>query len=603
MNILRLFAVLVLMICGFSVSSQNSAGLAQEYFNTGEYEKAATVFKRLYEKQGGSLHYYRRYIECLLSLEDYDVAEKSVRAELKRKPMNASLYVTLGNLLERKSETEAADKEYRNAIAKIKASPNEINNMGRAFTDLAKFDLAIETYLKGEELLDFKGRYAPYLANLYFRKGDMKNMIKQNLLYGQMQKNQRPGIKARFQKAFKDEDYVELKTQLYEQIQENPDQAYYSEMLEWVFIQKKQYTKALRQAMSRDRLTDSHGLQVLDLAEIMEKEGEYALAIDAYKYVQEVSIKTSKTYIIASRSLLNSAKKLVIKNPNYTQADLVILEQSHEDFFEKSGKSFETASIMMDYAEVQATLLNNLPKAIELLNEVQTFVRLSSRLKAESKLQLGDYYLMDQNIWEATLLYSQVDKANKEKEIGEEARYRNARLSFFNGDFEWAQAQYDILKSATSKLISNDAIDQSVFITDNLGLDTTMVPLQLFAKAELLNFQNKYDEAFMKLDSILILFPKHGLTDDIAYVKAKTLIKQKKYTEAVPLFEMIVKDFNEDIRADNALFELAELYDYQLDDDAKAAELYKKLYLEFSNSTLAVEARKRSRAMESEQIQ
>lgn len=603
MNRIRLFAILGLLVWSFVAIGQNSAGLAEKYYRTGEYEKAASLFKTLSNKSGNSLIYYRRYIDCLLSMEEYDLAESSIRTELSRNSRLSSLHVTLGNLLERKSDYDNADKEFRKAIATLSVNPQEIDNMGKAFMDLAKFDLSIETYLKGEEILNFDGRYAANLANLYFRKGDSKNMIKQYLKLGKDQKHQRTYIKTIFQRVLEDGDYPELKSQLYEQIQESPDEPFFSEMLEWVFVQKKEYSKALRQAMSRDRLMDGGGLQVLDLAEILEKDEQYELAINAYNYVQEASIKTSKIYIIAARNRLNCAKMQLLKKTDYSQEDLILLESSHDKFLESSGRNWETATIMMDYAELQVTLLNNLPKAIEVLNEVLTYARLDQRSKAECKLQLGDYYLMSADIWEATLLYSQVDKANKENEIGEEARYRNARLSFFNGDFEWAQAQYDILKSATSKLISNDAIDQSVFITDNLGLDTTMVPLQLFAKAELLNFQNKSEEAFVKLDSILIMFPKHGLTDDIAYVKAKTYVKQKKYDEAILLYELIINDFSEDIRADNALFELAELYNNQLGNESKANELYKKLYLDFSNSTLAVEARKKSRIIDADQIQ
>ena len=101
-----------------------------------------------------------------------------------------------------------------------------------------------------------------------------------------------------------------------------------------------------------------------------------------------------------------------------------------------------------------------------------------------------------------------------EDQLGESARFRNARLSYFAGDFAWAQEQFDILKQATSKLISNDAIDLSVFILDNLAKDTLGEALQLYASAELKVFQNQYDEALNILDSIQYVNVENTLEDD-----------------------------------------------------------------------------------------
>jgi TolA-binding protein len=204
--------------------------------------------------------------------------------------------------------------------------------------------------------------------------------------------------------------------------------------------------------------------------------------------------------------------------------------------------------------------------------------------------------------WESSLLYSQVDKDFKEGVLGEKARYQNAKLSYYAGDFEWAQEQFKILKGATSKLISNDAIDMSVFILDNLGLDTTEATLQMFASADLLIFQNKFDEALQKLDSINILFPEHSLEDDVLYQKAQIFKKLRNIDKVVPLFEKITETFKEEIKADNALFELAEIYETVLNDKEKAKMLYEKLFIEYSGSTFAVEARKRFRILRGDEI-
>lgn len=63
------------------------------------------------------------------------------------------------------------------------------------------------------------------------------------------------------------------------------------------------------------------------------------------------------------------------------------------------------------------------------------------------------------------------------------------------------------------------------------------------------------------------------------------------------MYQKILDHHLEEIRADNALFALAQLYETNLGDVEKAKELYERLFIDFSNSTLAVEARKRFRIL------
>lgn len=222
---------------------------------------------------------------------------------------------------------------------------------------------------------------------------------------------------------------------------------------------------------------------------------------------------------------------------------------------------------------------------------------------AELKIRLADYLLIKGERWDASLLYSQVDKDFKEGPLGQEARYKNAKLSYYVGDFGWAQAQFNALKTATSRLISNDAIDQSVFIMDNMGLDSTDEALKLYAATELLIYRNLLTEATEKLDSLLKKFPGHALDDDILYAQAHIFEKQKNYPKAVSTYEKIIADYKEEIRADNALYELAQLYDYQLNDKEKAKELYEKLFNDYSGSVFSVDARQRYRVLRGDENQ
>jgi len=200
-------------------------------------------------------------------------------------------------------------------------------------------------------------------------------------------------------------------------------------------------------------------------------------------------------------------------------------------------------------------------------------------------------------------LFSQVDKEFKEEQIGQEARFKNARLSYFNGDFQWAQAQFDVLKASTSKLIANDALDLSVFIMDNLNLDTTSEAISLYSGAEMLVFQNRFEDAFLKLDTLRRDFPEHSLQDDILFLEAQIHEKKRDYAKAAALYLDIVEKYPQEIRADNALYAMAQLYENKLNDLEKAQTLYEKIFIDYSGSVFAVDARKRYRILRGDKMQ
>jgi tetratricopeptide (TPR) repeat protein len=508
----------------------------------------------------------------------------------------------LGNLYERNFEYDKAEKEFLKAIDKLPKDQNTIDNVGRTFSGIAKYELAIQAYEKGSKLLNNNTVFAKSLSALYQKTGDREKMISYALKHFENPVLNLEYEKSDLKKKLEDDDFRELQAQLYTIIQEQPEQPNYVDLLSWSFIQSKDYDKALRQNKALDRRLDENGFRVYDLAKIALADKDYETAISAFNYLIEEKGLNSSYYLEAKSGILKTKTLIILDNPNSTEIDFLPIEQEYEAFLAEYGKNRQTAGIMNEFAEFETYQMQNYEKALAILKEMVQYGGVKPEIQALAKLNLGDIYLMNEDRWEATLLYAQVDKDFKEGELGEKARYKNALLSYFMGDFEWAQEQFDILKSATTKLISNDAIDKSVFIMDNLGLDTTDVPLILYSNAELLVFQNRYDEAFTKMDSINLLFPEHGLEDDVFYLKAQIFQKQKKYQEAITMYEAILEKYTEEIRADNALFEMAQIYDYILDDKAKAQSLYEKLFIDFSNSSFAVEARKRFRTLRGDNI-
>jgi tetratricopeptide (TPR) repeat protein len=597
----NIFAILLLSM-PLILRGQVDPKLADYYFQNGELEKAASIYEKMYQQNAGDF-YFERYIACLMDLSRFEECEKVLQKQIKKEPNKVIHYVHTGKLYDKQGQEAKAAEQYKKAIEKLPADRFVVDNLASNFNSMARYDLSLLTYERGGILLKNKNMFAFNLAELYHRKEDTPKMVEMYLNAVNENPAYLPSVEAMLLRyATSDSEQMELQTQLYARIQDDPKATIFPELLSWLFLQKKDYKNAFRQLKSVDRLNDEDGNRVFNLALIADNDHDYDAAIDGYDYIITEKGKSSPFFIEAKRNLLSCKRKKLTEGYSFTKDELHLVEREYESFLDEVGRNNRTGSIVLELAELEAFYLQDLEKATKLLENLIEFPMLDAKTTAQAKLALGDFYLIKGERWESTLLYSQVDKAFKDDIMGHDARFKNAKLSYYFGDFDWAKAQFNVLKSSTSKLISNDAIDMDVFIMENTGLDSTTTALEAYAQAELLVFQNKNAEAFVKLDSIRKEFPEHSLEDDIFYLKAQMYKKLRILDKAVECYEKIINNYKDDIRADNALFEMAALYEGPLKDKEKAKGLYEKLFTDFTGSTLAVEARKRFRILRGDKV-
>ncbi len=585
-----------------NTATAQDLNLASQYYQNGEYEKAASLYGQLLERDDRNETVFNRYVECLLSLERYDECEKAIKKQLKRSPENVALYVTYGNLYERQGKTEEAKAQYERAVLKMAPDYLSVNRLAMLFISSNKYDYATQAYERGGQLMKDPNRFAFNLGELYRRKGEQLKMIEYYLSAVEADPGRMPTVQTLLARYLSPAEFTELQTQLYARIQEsdNPD---FVELLAWSFVQRKDFKSALRQYKALDKRLSENGQRIFNLAGDAADAKDYETAISAYEYLVTEKDRLNPFFFDAKREAMECRRKKITEGYEYTQEDLKLLEADYESFLAQFGKGKQTASIVLQLADLEAYYINNMPKAISLLEDLKKTPGLDRNTLARVKINLADCYLMHGDIWESTLLYSQVDKDFKEEQLGQEARFKNARLSYFNGDFQWSQAQFNVLKASTSKLIANDALDLSVFIMDNLNLDTTAEAISLYSAAEMLVFQNRFDEAFLKLDTLRRDFPEHSLQDDILYLEAQIYEKKRDYPKAAALYLEVVEKYKEDIRADNSLYNLAQLYEFKMIDLEKAKTLYEQIFIDYSGSVFAVDARKRFRILRGDKMQ
>lgn len=593
--------LLLLLISGRWVFGQavTDAQLGLQYYSNREFDKAAALFERLYEKEPTHFNYTYLFMS-LLETNELNDAAKLVKKQSRKHPDELRYMVDEGYVLIRNNESNKAHKVFNKAIDELPADQRKVMELANAFMSRRENEYAIRTYQKGRQMLSPKYTFGMELAYLYESMANYAEMTREYL--NQLEAN--PAVlnqlQARLQNSFNRDPEGRIseamREALLERIQRNPDELIMSELMLWLTVQLKDFEMALIQARALDRRLEENGGRVFNLATLSSSSEDFATATQAYNYVIEHS--GNMELVARSRvALLQIEYEQLIRHYPIDLKAMRALEKRYTSTLEEAGSSPLAFPLMRNLAHIRAFYLGDTQQAIAGLEALIGYSASDPLMQAESKLELADIMLFTGEPWEASLLYSQVDKAFKSEPIGHEARFRGARLSFYLGEFDWARAQLDVLKAATSKLIANDAMALSLLITDNIGADSSTAALSAYARADLLLFRNHTAEAQAVLDSMLLAFPGHEITDDVLLKKAEINVSNGNFAEAAENYTRVANEFNEGVLADDALFKLGTLYQEHIKDKTKAMETFEKLLMEHPGSIFVIEARKRFRSL------
>ncbi|MBR4646589.1 MAG: tetratricopeptide repeat protein [Bacteroidales bacterium] len=619
----KLLVILLLLVtCGGSLLAQQSQEeqLAMQYYKDKEYDKAVELFEKIHAKKPDSYIYYY-YFYSLLELERYDDAEKMLKKQVKAYPNVPRYKVDLGFVYERSGENAKAEKLYQECLKNLQAKENAVSELNNAFMARGKYDYAVETILKGRKLLNNEQYLSKNLINIYKILHQNDKLLDEviSLVKTDNDKYEKDVQTAIQDLLLDDEDnqqYMNIRTALQKFSQKNPTNILCIKELYWISQLHKDYEEAFTLAKALDKRLKMEGIFTYELATVAAENHDYTTAIEALNYIIKKG-EEAHNYVQAKMKILDVKYMQLTESSPVKMVDALNLEQDFRKALEENGIHSGTMDWIRKYAHLLAFYVNKPQEAMDVLNQAMAATR-DFKEKNQYKIDLADVQLYTGEIWDASLNYSQVDKDLPNDVLGNEAKFKNAKLSFYIGEFNWAKSQLDVLAAATSKLIANDAIYSSMLITDNLeeeeegdDSDTTEtlfsnsegnLALKMYAKAEFLIFQNKDDEALKALDSVMILSPFGTLVDDALYQKALILIKQKNYFEAEKLLKRIVDDYGDQLLADDAVFQLAELYEYYLKDIPKAMEYYQKILKDHSDSLYVVQARNRYRTLRGDNV-
>lgn len=587
------FIALVVGAVGNTFAQTDPLTLARDWATKKNYEKAADAYAEALSNAPNDIDIYNEFLNVLIAGKEFKTAEKLVAGQLRIRPHDPLLIIDMGQVSEAQGKTRKAEEYYDQSLQMLNGDDILTQQVVIAFTKLKREDYVLKTYERARDLLRNPYFYSGPLARLYAKSGAIDKAIYTLLETNPGQNTQLEDTKATMLEILGTDPKKQQQAQkaLIKKINDQPENPYYAELLTWLYTQKDDWDGALIQVEALDDRNKEQGERLLEFARYATKENANEYAIKAYQAIVDKG-DALPYYSIALAEMLNVRFKQLQDDPAYKKEAVATLEKAYAQFLTAYPHYYVTSTVR-DYATVLAIYADKPEEAIEVLKRVIDQPGNSKAFAGEMKLQLGDYYILAGKVWDASLTYSQVDKAFKEDVLGEEARFRNAKLAYYRGDFEWAQDQLNVLKASTSELIANDALYLSVLITENITEDSNYVPIRRFAHADLLLFQNKDKEAEILLDSIITAFPEHPLKDDILMQKAKLAVKHLDYNKALTYLKEIQDKYAKDVLGDDAVFTTAEIYREYLHQNSDAQKYYEQLIIDYPGSTYVQIARTR----------
>jgi tetratricopeptide (TPR) repeat protein len=594
------FGVIGLMMFSFGAFAQD-VELGMEYMKAGEYEKAKTVFQKLAKNKETAKVIHKPYLQTLIKLKEFDEAEKFVKKQIKNSDGNAKYITDYARLLEITEKKEEAQKQYVIAMDKVKSDDGAMMELVNEFSQNQQFDLAVQTIEKAREEAKSPDKFSVQLAKLYRIQGKTPQMIEEYLKFGLLTDN-REMAQSILQDELKDEKEIEqFEKILYTNVQKYPDESYYSEVLIWHLIQKKEFFKAFVQARALDRRYRKEGVQVTDLGFLAQQNKDYVNSGKIFEYLVK-EYPRNQNYPLWRRMLINAKEEVIKSVYPINTADIRLLITEYSKMLEELGTNQKTLEAVRNKGLLYAFYLNEKDTAIVVLENAIKLANGDQQFIDRCKLDLGDIYVLKSEPWEATLLYSQVEKSEKDSPLGYDAKLRNAKLAYFRGDFELSKEVLDILKQATTREIANDAMELSLLIMENTGADSTEKAMKEYSNVELLLFQHRNEEALASLISMEKTFKGDPLEDEIIYLRAMTYLKQGDTEKGIKDLETIIQKFPIELKGDDATYNLAKTYQEKLNQPAKAMKLYQELLTKYPGSIYGADARKRFRNLRGDTI-
>lgn len=536
--------------------------LALSYEKSGDAKNAARLYQELYAKDNTNKDYVMGVSRTLQSLQRFPELLPIVEEFTSRFPTIE--YFSLCSFVAKKSGfTEKSNSYWEQSLLLVSKLPNDIVKdnairlVGKYQTDAQSSYNAILTYKKGKELLkNQQGLYSDELSQLYALIKDFESGTKEVLELFSLNQNYAL-VQGRLSAYLTTDESVEhIDKQLSKQAETQNSYALYK-LYQWFLRETKQYEKALSLVKKTEKLFSSKGRDIVDFADICNKDGILDIANEAYSLLIDLG-KSSPFY---SKAIFGYAtvleQKLTILKKTFPDSipkdDIYYIISKYDDIVQSSPFTGIATECLFRKSQLQSNFLDDNVSAKKTLEQIiKEYAHHSISVLAANELAL--LLIKDNNSIQAKgILLHTITKASLDPNETDRSQFILAEIMYFEGNIDSAIVLLLPISGKPESDIANDALERLLFIEENKQYVSDLI---IYAKAEYYERMRNYSEAIPEFKKITA----DGDLSELRQIKiAEIYAKLKNINKAIEEYSRFLTLYPESIRTDKVLYTIGEM--------------------------------------------
>jgi tetratricopeptide (TPR) repeat protein len=597
-----------------SSDEANKLRLAQSFERSGMYEKAASLYEELYDRNPSNFVFFDGLHRMYVQLKEYPKAISLVQTKLEHQPSDLTLLGTLSEDYLKAGKEPEARATWEQALATDEKNPSVYRYVSNILFRNRLFRDEVDVLLRGRKNTDKPNLFAMDLGFAYTILGQYGDATMEYAREVQTNPTSLNFVESRMAMyTAKPDGLASAIATVQKEIQDNQKNVTLYRLLAWLYLEGKQFEGALAVYRVIDQLGSSSGRELLSFADRAFKEKAYEVAAEAFKeviqrYPREPLVPVARLgfarvieEISAKRDSLGSSVETVDHGPE---------EQSpvNETSPTYGGAIASYNAIVRDYLGSEYALqalyrigLIKFDRFFDIDGALQTFDQIdnqfpTSRMAPAVALKAGEILIAKGELGMASERFKKVGvipfSTQSEKD---KATYELAELDYFQGSYDSALVKLKGLLVDLSADIANDALLLQEFIRDHRTRDGHA--LEDYAHAGLLERQRRFSEAIAVLQNLIDTDAASPLVDDAMLKLGRLERELGAPMRALSIYQKLIFDHPESILRDEAQLGIGEIYQFSLNDKQKAIAAYQELLEKYPTSLYLDEVRKRIRQL------
>lgn len=600
------FLLLSCLLLIFDLAAQNpqlnSARLnqAQTFERVGYFDRAAEIYRSLFESDPRNSIYYQGLKRNLMQLRRYDEMLAAIQRRLAVVD-DLSCRIDIGVVYYNQNNQDGALKQWHDLLQQY-PTVGTYASVAASMKECRAFDEALRVYQEGRERFGQESLFAIELADLYVARLEYEAATAELLRYLSSDAKQLRFVQRRLIELAKESPATaaQIEKAITKQLNQNSGALEMRRLLAVILLENRQYARALAEYQTLEKLVNTKnnanaGNEIFNFAEHARNAGAWNYAEQAYQMILANNSKSP----YANPAMVGLAE-CYQQQGKHRQA-----LEALEALVAKGGANVRNPWViraMLEQGDIHFRQLKDMNAAIAIYKKIHdSTAEPNSKERLEAIFRLGDCHLALGEISQATNWYETARRlGGKRPFVEDKVAFALTRLEFYQGRFRNAKNMLEGIVAAPANTnqdesMVNDALELLLLIDGNIA-DSSGALLK-YAQAEFLNVKQNRRAAIDTLNSLVAKYPNAGILPQAMYNLGLLYAEEGQYPNAVATLQAVAEKHGESVVGDRALFRLAEIHADKLQDYAQAQKLFEKLLETYPNSLYLEETRRRVRSL------